>query len=64
MKMRGYQQTHRVHEPKDKKIWGYKVTSKYTQTWGYEDVRIRGYKQVHMSIKIWGCEETSKCTGT
>ena len=26
--MQGKQQTQRVHEPKDKRIWGYKVTSK------------------------------------
>ena len=43
--MRGYQQAHRVCKPKDKRMWGYEVTSKHTRTWGYEDIR------------MWGCED-------
>ena len=37
MRLRGYEQAHKIHEPKDKRMWGYKVTSKHTPTWGYED---------------------------
>ena len=52
MRTWGYQQADRVHEPKDKRMWVYEVTSKHTRTWGYEDVRMRGYKQVHINIRI------------
>ena len=37
MNLRIYQQAHREHEPKDKRMWGYEVTSKHTWTEGYED---------------------------
>ena len=57
MSMRGYQQAHRVHQPKDKSMWGYEVADNHTRTWGYEDARMRGYKQVHANIRIWGCED-------
>ena len=59
-----YQQTYRMHEPKDKRMWGYEVKSKHTPTWAYEDVRMQGYKQAstqeHKDIKMRGCEDINK----
>ena len=40
-RMERYQQAHRIHEPKDKRMWGYKVTSKHTPTWAYEEARMQ-----------------------
>ena len=42
MRMWGYQQAHRVYEPKNKGMWGYEVPSKHTRTWGYEDAGMQG----------------------
>ena len=52
VRMWGYQQAHRVHEPKDKWMWGYEVTSKHTQTWGYEDVgmQVRAHEPEDMRM--------------
>ena len=52
MIMRGYQQVHRVHEAKNKRMWGYKVTSKHTQTWGYDDagMQVRAHEPEDMRM--------------
>ena len=44
--MQGYQQAHRILELKDKRMWGYEVTSEHTPTWGYEDagMQARAYE--------------------
>ena len=46
-----------AYEPEDTRMSGFEDTSKYTQTKGYEDARIGGYKQVHMNLKIRECED-------
>ena len=59
MRMWGYQQAHRIHEPKyrirgcedmrlqastQQPIWGCRDASEGTWTWGYEDVGIEASK--------------------
>ena len=48
----------------DMSMWVCKYTNKHTGTWEYEDVRMQGYKQTHMNLRIWGCKDTSKHTWT
>ena len=64
MRMRGYQQAHRVHEPKDKRMGGCRYGSKHTRAWGYEDVRMQGYKQVHeyKNIRMRGFKDITSQT--
>ena len=50
--MRGYQQAHRVHEPKDKKMWGYDAVRKHIRTWGHGDawMQVRGHEPEDMRM--------------
>ena len=48
-----------TNKPEDTRMWGCEYTNKHTWTWGYEDVRIQGYKQAHMKLRIWGCKDAS-----
>ena len=72
VRMRGYKQAHMnlrirvcedagiqesAHEPEDMRMWGCKVTSKHTWTWGYDYVRMQGYKQAHMNLRTWVCKD-------
>ena len=52
MRIREYQQAHRVHEPKDTRMWGYEVTNKHTWTWGYEDagIQVRAHEPEDMRM--------------
>ena len=56
-RMWGSKDTNKRNEPKGMRMWGCKYTSKHTWTWGYEDVRMRGYKLTHMNFRISGCED-------
>ena len=61
--MRRYQQTPRVHEPKDIIMWEYKDTKKHAKymnlrIWGCQDVRIPTSTQSTYTFRIRGCEDT------
>ena len=60
VRMQGYQQAHSAHNPKDKKMWGYEVTSKHIRTSGYEDARMQVRVLEYEEMRMWGCEDTSK----
>ena len=42
-----------THEPEDTRMWGCEDTNKHRWTRGSEDVRMQGYKQAHMNLRIW-----------
>ena len=67
MRMWRHQQTPRVHEPKNVTMWGCGVTNKYieymslrikgcedTRLQEPKDMRVQGYKQGHMYLRIGG----------
>ena len=45
-------------------MWGCEDANKDTWTWGYEDVRMGGYQQAHMNLRIWGCENAKTQANT
>ena len=55
--MRGYQQAHRTHKPKDNGKWGYEVTSKHSQTRGYEDAGMQARALEPEDKRMQGCEK-------
>ena len=52
IRMQGYQQAHKVNEPKDKMMWGYEVTNKHTQAWRYEDAGMEVWVHESEDLKI------------
>ena len=51
----GVQEPYRIREPKDERMWGCEVTSKYTPTWGYEDAVMQARAHKPEDMKMKGC---------
>ena len=43
-----------------KNVQGFENRNKDLKTWGYEDVRMKGYKQAHTNLNTWGCKDANK----
>ena len=59
--MQGYQQAHRISEPKDKRMLGYEVTSKHTPIWGYEKAAMQAtvHETEDEDVRMWGYKQAS-----
>ena len=54
MRMREYQQVHRVHEPR---IRGREDTRLQASTHKTKDMRMQGSKKGHINLRVWGCRD-------